>query len=101
MHLPRQKNFTGPRTKLYKRLNSNGTPKAWSTLINRVDKAGHHHDLCYPKHDDTETRNQFCDKTMLSELNEIVNPTLRERMNKSIVEKLINAEVSFGLGAIG
>ena len=36
---------------------------------------------------------------MLNELNEIVNPTLRERTDKSIVGKLINAKVNFGLGA--
>ena len=34
---------------------------------------------------------------MLNELNEIVNPTLRERIDKSIVGKLINAKVNFGL----
>ena len=37
MHLPGH-NFTGPRTKLYKRLNPDGTPKEWSIPINRVDK---------------------------------------------------------------
>ena len=35
---------------------------------------------------------------MLNELNGIVNPTLRERIAKSIVEKLINDKVNFGLG---
>ena len=35
---------------------------------------------------------------MLGELSGIVNPTLRERINKAIVEKLINAKVNFGLG---
>ena len=34
---------------------------------------------------------------MLGELNEIVNPTLRERIEKSIVWTLINAKVNFGL----
>ena len=68
--------FTGPGTKLYKRMNSDGTPKEWSTPINRVDNAAYHHDLCYSKHDDTKTRNEVCDKTMLGELNGIVNPTL-------------------------
>ena len=53
--------------------------------------------LC--KHDDTKTRNQVCDNTMLDELNGIVNPTLREIIDKSIDEKLINAKVNFGLGA--
>ena len=41
----------------------------------------------------------MCDKTMLGELNEIVNPTLREGVNKSIFGKLIIATVNFGLGA--
>ena len=35
---------------------------------------------------------------MLGELNGIVNPTLKERIDKAIVEKLINAKVNFGLG---
>ena len=33
MHLPGH-NFTGPGTKVYKRLNSDGTPKDWSISIN-------------------------------------------------------------------
>ena len=52
MHLPGH-NFTGPGTKLYNRLNPDGTPKKWSIPINRVDNAAYHHDLCYSKHDDT------------------------------------------------
>ena len=35
---------------------------------------------------------------MLGELSGIVNLTLRERIDKSIVEKLIKAKVNFGLG---
>ena len=61
MHLPGH-NFTGPGTKLYRRLNPNGTPKEWSIPINRVDNAAYHHDLCYSKHDDTKTGNEICDK---------------------------------------
>ena len=97
MHL-QGNNFTGLGTKLYKRLNSDGTSNEWSIPINRVDNAAYHHDLCYSKHDDTKTRNEVCDKTMLGELSGIVNPTLRERIDKSIVEKLIKAKVNFGLG---
>ena len=74
MHLPGH-NFTGPGTKLYKRLNPDGTPKEWSISINRVDNAAYHHDLCYSKNDDTKTRNEVCDKTMLGKLSGIVNPT--------------------------
>ena len=98
MHL-REHNFTGPGTKLDERFNSDGTLTEWSIPINRVDNAAYHHDLCYSKHDDTKTGNQICDKTMLNELNGIVNPTLGERIDKSIVGKLINAKVNFGLDA--
>ena len=92
-------NLTDPEKELYKRLNPDGTAKEWSIPINRVDKAAYYHDLCYSKHDDTKTRNQVCDKTMLAELNVIGNPILRERIDKSIVAKLINAKVNFWLGA--
>ena len=66
-------NFTGPRIKLYKRLNSDGTPHECSIPINRVDNAAYHHDLCYSKHDDTKNWNHVCDKTMLDELSGIGN----------------------------
>ena len=36
---------------------------------------------------------------MLEKLNGIVNPTLRKRIDKSILGKLINAKVNLGLGA--
>ena len=38
MHLPGHI-FTGPGTKLYKRLNPDGTPKEWSIPINIVDNS--------------------------------------------------------------
>ena len=97
MHLPGH-NFTVLGTKLNKRLNPDGTPKEWSLPINRVDNVAYHHDLCYSKYDDTKTRNEVCDQTMLGELSGIVNETLRKRIDKSIVGKLINAKVNFGLG---
>ena len=50
------------------------------------------------KHDDNKTRNEVCDKTMFGELIGIVNATLRERIDKSIFEKLIKAKTDFGLG---
>ena len=98
MHLPGH-NFTGPGRKLCKRLNRDGTPKEWSIPINRVDNAAYHHDLCYSKHDYAKTRNEVCDKTMLGDLSGIVDPTLRERIDKTIAGKLIKANVNFGLGA--
>jgi hypothetical protein len=99
LHLPGH-NFTGPGTRLDKRLNADETPKDWSMPVNRVDNASYHHDLCYAKNQDTKTRNQVCDKTMLGELEGIVNPSLRERLDRAIVEKIINTKVNFGLGIL-
>ena len=92
-------NFTCSGTKLNKRLNSDGTPKEWSIPINRVDNTAYHDDLCYSKYDNTNTRNHVCDCTILNELNEIMNPTLRKELINQELEKRINAKVNFGLGA--
>ena len=97
MHLPGH-NFTGPGTNLKKRLNPDLTPKKWSKPVNSVDGAAYHHDLSYLKNDDTATRNAVCDKNMLKELKGIYNPTLRERLDKSVVSKLIGTKVKFGMG---
>ena len=97
MHLPGH-NFTGPGTKLKKQHNPDLTPKKWSKPVNRVDKGAYHHDICYLRNDDIATRNAVCDKNMLKELKGIYNPTLRERLDKSIVSKLIGMKVKFGVG---
>ena len=97
MHLPGH-NFTGPGTKLNKRLNPDLTPKKWSKPINRVDKASYNHDNCYLKNNDTATRNAVCDKNMLKELKGIYNPTIRERMERGLVSSLIGTKARFGWG---
>ena len=79
-------------------MNLDGTSKEWSIPINRVNNEAYHQDLCYSKHADTKTSNEVCDKTMLGELSGIVNPNLRERIDKSMVGKLMKAKVNFGLG---
>ena len=97
IHLPGH-NFTGPGTKLNKRLNPDLTPKKWSKPINRVDKAAYNHDICYLKNNDTMTRNAVCDKNMLKELKGIYNPTIRERMERGLVSSLIGTKARFGWG---
>ena len=97
VHLPGH-NFTGPGTKLNKRLNPDLTLKKWSKPINRVDKAAYHHDLCYLKNNDTATRNAVCDKNMLKELEGIYKPTIREKMERGLVSSLIGAKARFGMG---
>ena len=73
------------------------TLKKWSKTVNRVDKAEYHHDICYLKKDNTATRNAVCDRNILKELEGIYNPSLRERLDKSIVSKHIRTKVKFGM----
>ena len=96
MHLPSH-NFTGPGTKLDKRLKPDLTPKKWSMPINRVDKAAYHHDIGYSKSPDVKTRNKL-NKKMLKELDGIYNPTIRERMERGLVASLIGTKARFGWG---
>ena len=96
MHLPGH-SFTGPGTKLDLRLNPDSTPKDWSKPINRVDKAAYHHDLAYNNYSDTSNRN-IADRTMLNELNNISNPTIRERIERAVVKPILSAKSSLGLG---
>ena len=86
-------NFTGPGTKLDKRLNADGTPKRWSKPVNRVDDAAYRHDLAY-----AGTANRIeTDRKMIKELDDISNPTLRERIERGVVRPILKAKVDFGI----
>ena len=97
MHLPGH-NFTGPFTKLHKRLDpATDEPYEWSKPINRVDKAALHHDKCYRDNPTTDDRNK-CDDIMIQELDRIENPTVRERIERGVVKPIIKLKTRFGLG---
>lgn len=70
--------FTEPGTNLEKRLNPDDTPKADSIPINRVDWAAYRHDLAYRDNSDIESRHA-ADRKMIQELDNIENPSFRER----------------------
>src|ERR1043165_5905035 len=96
MHLPGH-SFTGPGTRLDQRLNPDGTPKDWSKPVNRVDSAAYIHDLAYDRYPDTATRNT-ADRAMINELNNISNPSVRERIERAVVKPILSAKSSLGLG---
>lgn len=96
MHLPGH-SFTGPGTKLDLRLNRDGTPKPWSMPVDRVDEAAYKHDLAYLRYPDTANRNE-ADVAMVNELNNIKNPTTRERIERAVVAPILKAKANFGLG---
>ena len=96
MHLPGM-NFAGPGTRLDLRLNPNGTPTISSKPVDRVDEAAYRHDMAYAAFPDTKTRN-VADRVMVSELNEIPNPSIRERVEQAVIKPILNAKANFGLG---
>lgn len=99
MHLPGH-SFTGPGTRLDLRLNPDGSFKDWSKPVDRVDNAAYHHDLAYAEYSDTANRN-VADGVMVAELNNIENPTLRERAERAVVIPVIASKAAFGLGIGG
>ena len=96
MHLPGH-SLTGPGTKLELRLNPDGSNKDWSKPVDRVDNAAYHHDLAYAEHADTASRN-VADREMVKELNNIENPTIRERLERAVVIPILSTKATFGLG---
>ena len=93
LHLPGH-NFTGPLTRLDLRLDSNDKPLPDSIPINRVDQAAYKHDLAY-RADDIRTR-QKADIDLIQDLNEIPNPTFREKFDKAIVKTAMKAKIVLG-----
>jgi Phospholipase A2-like domain len=96
MHLPGM-NLAGPGTRLDLRLNPNGTPKENSKPVDRVDEAAYRHDMAYSAFPDTKMRN-VADRVMVSELNEIPNPTIRERVERAVIKPILSTKANFGLG---
>ena len=64
-------NFCGPNTRLNERLNPNGTPRKWSTPINKIDEICMRHDIGYRNGSRREA-----DETMLRELRDLENKDL-------------------------
>lgn len=95
MHWPGH-NFTGPGTKLERRLDSKDKPLAHSKPINRVDETAMYHDLCYRDNTTRAGRTQ-CDWDMVKRLKKINNPNLRERIERKIIGGIIGGKARLGV----
>ena len=95
MHLPGH-NFTGPGTKLKKRLGANDQPHPWSKPINRVDRAAMKHDICYRDNKLPRVRRELCDRQMVDEMANIPDPTLRERVDRGFAGSFICGKMKLG-----
>src|SRR6266853_2100852 len=97
LHLPAH-NFTGLFTRTDLRLNKDLTPKDWSMPINKVDEASLKHDIKYM--DKSLEARHKADDEMIQELNNIYNPTFREKVERSIIIPILRTKRWIGLGII-
>ncbi|ESP04436.1 hypothetical protein LOTGIDRAFT_170829 [Lottia gigantea] len=92
-HLPGH-NYTGPDMRLDRRLDENDNPKPAEEPVNRVDAAALKHDILY-RNKDVTFRHQ-ADKHMIDELENIPNPTFKEKLLRALIIKLLKAKLKLG-----
>ena len=97
LHIPGH-SFTGPGTNLELRLNPDDTPKEWSKPIDRDDEIAYQHDLAYREAGDDLSKKHKADRIMLQQLNAIVNPTIRERVDRVLIKAAIGTKLKLGIG---
>ena len=97
MHLPFH-TYTGPFTKLDKKLDSNDNPLPGYEPYNQVDAISLKHDICYRDTPEFKDKNKKCDKQMLEDLKKMKPTGIREWIDKKIVQGVIGAKRFSGLG---
>ena len=95
--LPAHK-YTGPYNPLHEQLDENDQPHAGQEPYNTVDAISMQHDICYRNHGATKRGKHACDDDMLRELNELDPKTIRERIDKTLVQTIIGTKRKLGWG---
>ena len=88
--------YTGPYNPLEKQLDENDIPLLGQEPFNNVDAISMRHDICY--RDKDKTGKQKCDDRMLIELDELDPKDIREKIDKTLVRKLISTKKRVGWG---
>ena len=89
--------YTGPYNPLDEQLDENDLPIAGQEPFNAVDAISMRHDICYRDNSDKDGK-QKCDDKMLIELDLLDPKDLRERLDKTLVKKLISTKKRLGWG---
>ena len=88
--------FLGPQTDLKKRLDKDDIPLPNSVPINRVDAAAFKHDLAYRDAGDSLEKKHEADRKMVKELEEIRNPSFRERVDGFLTKTAMKSKLALG-----
>ena len=94
--LPQHK-YTGPYNPLHEQLDKNDQPISGQEPFNSVDEVSMKHDICY-RDNSTKTGKEKCDDQMIIELDLLEPKNLRERIDRSLVRKIISAKKRLGWG---
>ena len=99
LHLPfPTHNFVGPGTNLNIRLNPDDTPKEWSKPIDKDDEIAYQYDLAYREAGDDINKKHESDKIMLYQLDSITDPTIKERLHRSLIKTALKTKLFLGVG---
>lgn len=94
-HIPGY-SYCGPGTRLDIRLDENNIPKPGEEPINRVDAACYKHDLAYKEAEDSLEKKHIADVHLIHQLNDIEDPTVKERLARLLVKGGMKAKLTLG-----
>ena len=101
LHLPfPTHNFVGPGTNLNIRLNPDDTTKEWSKPIDKDDEIAYQHDLAYREAGDDINKKHEADKIMLYQLDSITDPTIKERLHRTLIKTALKTKLFLGVGLV-
>ena len=89
--------YTGPYNPLDEQLDENDIPVAGQEPFNAVDAISMRHDICY-RDNDTKAGKKRCDDKMLIELDVLEPKNIREKIDRSLVRKVISTKKRLGWG---
>ena len=90
--------YTGPYNPLDDQLDENDIPILDQEPFNGVDEISMRHDICYRDNNSGKVGKQNCDDKMLFELDLLEPKNLREKIDKSLVHKIISTKKRLGWG---
>lgn len=90
--------YTGPYNPLDEQLDKNDRPIIGQEPYNAVDALSMNHDICYRDKGKTKDGKLKCDDIMLRDLNELQPKDLREKIDKKLVQSIIESKIKLGLG---
>ena len=92
--------YTGPYNPLDKQLDENDIQILGEEPFNVVDEISMRHDICYRDNKTKQNGKKKCDDKMLIELDLLEPQSIREKIDRSLVRKIISSKKHLGLGLV-